>query len=150
MNPLDGGCRCDRVRIRVTRAPLLTTACHCPGCQRMSSSAFSLTGIFLADAFSVIAGEPVIGGMHGPDAHHYFCAYCMTWMFTRPAPLPHIINVRPTMLDDHGWFAPFMETYTRTKLPWATTGAVHSFEEFPPMEAYEGLMKAFADWIGSR
>jgi hypothetical protein len=116
----------------------------------MSSSAFSLTGIFLADAFSVIAGEPVIGGMHGPDAHHYFCAYCMTWMFTRPAPLPHIINVRPTMLDDHGWFAPFMETYTRTKLPWATTGAVHSFEEFPPMEAYEGLMKAFADWIGSR
>jgi hypothetical protein len=23
------------------------------------------------------------------------------------------------------------------------TGAVYSFEEFPPLEAYEGLMKAF-------
>jgi hypothetical protein len=110
----------------------------------MSSSAFSLTGIFPADGFEVVAGEPVIGGMHGADAHHYFCAHCMTWMFTRPAPMPQIVNVRPTMLDEHGWFAPFMETFTRTKLPWATTGAVHSFAEFPPMDAYEGLMKAFA------
>jgi len=72
--PMDGGCRCDRVRIRVSRAPLVATgACHCLGCQRMSSSAFSLTGIFPADAFAVIAGEPVIGRMHGPEVQHYFC-----------------------------------------------------------------------------
>jgi hypothetical protein len=126
---MEGGCRCDRVRIRVTKAPVITTACHCNGCQKMSSSAFSLTAIFLADAFEVTQGEPVIGGLHGPDAHHFFCAHCMTWMFTRPEMLPHIVNVRPTMLDDHAWFSPFMETFTKTKLPWAVTGAAHSFEE---------------------
>lgn len=141
---MQGGCRCNRVRIRVTKAPLMATACHCDGCRRMSASAFSLSVILPADGFEVTQGEPVIGGLHGADVRHYFCAHCMTWMFTRPTPMPQIVNVRPTMLDDHRWFAPFMETYAKTKLPWAVTGAVHSFEEFPPMEAYEGLMNEFA------
>ncbi len=67
----------------------------------------------------------------------------MTWMFTRPVQIAHIVNVRPTMFDDRAWFAPFVETFTRTKLPWAVTGAAHSFHEFPPMESYETLMKEF-------
>jgi hypothetical protein len=142
--PLDGGCRCDAVRFRLAEAPLMETACHCNGCQRMSSSAFSLSVICLAPAFTVTQGTPVIGGLHGPEAQHFFCGHCMTWIFTRPVPLPHIVNVRPTMFDDHAWFAPYMETFTRAKLPWAQTGAVRSFEDFPPLEAYEGLMKEYA------
>jgi hypothetical protein len=110
----------------------------------MSSSAFSLTAICLASGFTVTQGEPVIGGLHGKEAQHYFCAHCMTWMFTRPVFLPHIVNIRPTMFDDRAWFAPFMETFTKTKLPWAQTGAVRSFEEFPAVEAYEDLMKEYA------
>ena len=39
----EGGCRCGRVRLRVEAPPLITMACHCTGCQRMSASAFSLT-----------------------------------------------------------------------------------------------------------
>ena len=142
--PLEGGCRCDRVRIRVTHAPLMTMACHCNGCQRMSSSAFSLTAIFASGAFELTKGEPVIGGLHGDEAHHFFCAYCMTWMFTRPVAFDHIVNVRPTMFDDHAWFAPFVETFTKARLPWAKTGAVHAYEEFPPLQAYDDLMREFA------
>jgi len=142
--PIDGGRRCERVRIRVTSAPIVTFACHCDGCRRMASSAFSLTALFAADAFVVTKGEPVPGGLRSPELAHFFCAHCMTWMFTRPAQLPHVVNVRPTMLDEHAWFAPFAETFTKTRLPWAVTGAVHSFEEFPPMEAFDGLVKGFA------
>ncbi|MDB4941307.1 MAG: aldehyde-activating protein [Labilithrix sp.] len=115
----------------------------------MSSSAFSLTAICPADAFEVTEGEPVVGGLRGPDAQHFFCAYCMTWMFTRPAVLPHIVNVRPTMFDDRTWFSPFIETFTKTKLPWAVTGAQHSFDELPPLEAYASLIDAFAARSGS-
>ena len=86
----------------------------------------------------------MIGGLHGPDLHHFLCGHCMTWMFTRVAAMPHIVNVRPTLLDDHAWFSPFMETFTKAKLPWAATGAVESFEEFPPVEAFPGLLKAYA------
>ena len=100
-------------------------------------------GHVLSDAFEVTHGEPVIGGIHGSEAHHFFCAYCMTWMFTRPVLAPKVVNVRPTMFDEHRWFAPYIETYTKTKLPWAVTGAARSFEEFPPMEEYESLIKAF-------
>jgi hypothetical protein len=143
--PIEGGCRCGSVRIRVTKAPLITTACHCNGCQRMSASAFSLTAICLADSFEVTQGEPVQGGMRGPEVHHFFCPNCMSWMFSRPVALTYIVNVRPTVFDDHTWFAPFMETHTKTKLPWAVTGALRSFEEFPAMEAYPALIKEFAE-----
>jgi hypothetical protein len=142
--PLEGGCRCDRVRIRASQAPLMTMACHCNGCQRMSSSAYSLTAIFASGAFEVTKGEPIVGGLRGADAQHFFCGFCMTWMFTRPVGFDHIVNVRPTMFDDPAWFAPFAETFTKTRLPWAQTGAVHSFEEFPPIESYEALMGEFA------
>jgi hypothetical protein len=142
--PLDGGCRCERVRIRVTHAPLLTIACHCNGCKRMSSSAFSLSTMFPTDALVITKGDPVIGGLHGPDLHHHFCAYCMTWMFTRFAFAPQFVNVRATMFDEHAWFSPFVETFTSTKLPWATTGAVRAFPEFPPMEEFQDLMAEYA------
>lgn len=31
------------------------------------------------------------------------------------------------------------------KLPWAATGAPHSYETVPQMEEYEPLMKAYAE-----
>jgi hypothetical protein len=142
--PLSGGCRCNRVRIRVTEQPLLTMACHCNGCRTMSSSAFSLTAMFRADAFAITEGDVTIGGMHGPRLDHCFCAHCMTWMFTRLKLAPHLVNVRPTMLDDHAWFAPFVDCHVQTKLPWAVTGAAHAFDEFPAMDAWAGLMAEFA------
>ena len=136
--PLSGSCRCGRVAIRVTKPPLATGACNCRGCQKMSASAYSLTAIIPADGFAVTKGEPVIGGLHGADTHHFFCGHCMSWMFTKAEGMP-FVNVRPTMLDDTGWF---------TKLAFAETGAVRSFPEFPAMEEYEGLVGEYRAWAG--
>jgi hypothetical protein len=143
--PAEGGCRCGRVRIRITAAPLVAMACHCRGCQKMSSSAFSLSAAIPADGFAVTEGEPVIGGLHGAT-RHYFCPHCMSWMFTRPEGMDWFVNVRATMLDDPGWYAPFIETWTSEKLAFAQTGAPHSYEALPPLDAYEGLMKEYAEW----
>ncbi|TMJ34620.1 MAG: aldehyde-activating protein, partial [Alphaproteobacteria bacterium] len=41
--PWEGGCLCGRIRFRITAPPLLTMACHCSGCQKLSASAYSLT-----------------------------------------------------------------------------------------------------------
>ncbi|HXS20401.1 MAG TPA: GFA family protein [Steroidobacteraceae bacterium] len=117
-------------------------ACHCRGCQRMSSSAFSLSVAFPTGGFEVTRGEPVIGGLRNPELRHFFCPACMSWMFTRF--LPEFVNVRATMLDDASWFSPFVETYTSTKLPWVTLPAVHSYPEFPPMEEFPRLVAEFA------
>jgi len=146
--PAEGQCRCGRVQLKISAAPLLTMACHCTGCQRMSASAFSLSAAIPSDAFEITKGEPVIGGLHGASRHH-FCAYCMSWMFTRPEGMDWFVNLRPTMLQNPEWFAPFIETYTSERLPWARTPAVHSYEKLPAMEDYEGLVKEFAQQLAA-
>ncbi len=141
---MDGGCRCGQVRLSISAAPMLTGACHCTGCQRMTGSAFSLTVTVPDAGFEITRGKPVLGGMHG-DVRHYHCPHCMSWMFTRPPDgSMDFVNVRATMLDDASWFVPFVESYTSEKLSWATTPASHSFETFPPIEDYEKLMAEFA------
>lgn len=141
--PWDGGCRCGRVRLRVTAPPLVAAACHCKGCQRMSGSAYSLSAAIPAEGFEVTAGEPVIGGLHGAT-RHFFCPHCLSWMFTRPEGIDWIVNLRPTMLDDAGWFEPLLETCTAERLPWAATTAVHGYAGFPPIDAYEALIAEYA------
>jgi len=140
--PWEGGCRCGATRFRITEPPLMAAACHCTGCQTMSASAFSMTLTVPAGGFEVIAGEPVLGGL-SRDMHN-FCPSCMSWVFTRPTRLGQIVNVRPTMLDEHGWFVPYIEVCTSEKLAWATTPAVHRFERFPEVEEFMGLSERFA------
>jgi hypothetical protein len=140
--PVEGGCRCGQVRFRVSAPPLLTMVCHCKGCQRMTSSAFSLSAAIPSEGFEVTEGEPVIGGLHGPT-RHYFCPHCMSWLFTRAEGVDWFVNLRPTVLDEARWSTPFVETFTSTKLPWVQTPAVRSYPEFPAFEEYEQLVREY-------
>jgi hypothetical protein len=142
--PMEGGCRCGKLRFRISAPPILTMACHCTGCQKMSASAFSLSIAVPSDAFEVTQGEPVIGGLHGDQSRHHHCDWCKSWVFTRINPEPGFLNVRATMLDDTSGYAPFIETFRSEALPWATTLAVHSYETFPEMADYAGLIAEFA------
>ena len=148
-SPLEGGCRCGQVRCRIAAPPLITMACHCTGCQRMSASAFSLSALIPSVAFRVTHGEPIIGGLHGPT-RHFFCPYCMSWLFTRPDGLEELVNVRLTMLDDPRPFPPFIETYTSEKLPWAITPAARSFDRFPLPKEYERLAREYAAHVSGQ
>lgn len=138
-----GRCRCGRVEFEVHAHPLVTMACHCTGCQRMSSSAFSLSALFPGEAFNVTRGEPVIGGLHGAT-RHFFCDYCMSWLFTRPEGVGDFVNVRSTMFEAAADYRPFIETFTKEKLAWASTGATHSFDGFPPEDRFPALLSEYA------
>lgn len=142
--PMTGRCRCGEVKFEITIGPLMTAACHCTGCQRMSGSAYSLTAMIPVDGFSVTEGDTVVGGLKGPQLHHHFCPSCMTWMFTRIEGVEAFVNVRPTLLEDPRWFSPFIETMTAEKLDWAITPARHRFEGFPTMEELPDLLAEFA------
>lgn len=141
--PWRGRCRCDRIELQITEAPIVTMACHCRGCQRMTASAFSLSILVPSTGFTVTRGEPVIGGIHGPD-RHFHCEYCKSWLFTRPSGMDAFVNVRATMFDDIGWYVPFVETSTAEKLPWAVTGATHSFPNIPSPEVWGPIVAEFA------
>lgn len=146
--PWEGGCRCGKLRFRVTGMPLVTGVCHCLGCQRMTASAFSTMLTLPADALEIMAGKPVLGGLHSDQARHHHCAWCKSWLFTLLPPEFGAVNVRATMLDDAGWFVPFIETQTAEKLPWVTTPARRSFERFPEIGDLPALLAAFSREIG--
>ncbi|CAN5179764.1 GFA family protein [soil metagenome] len=140
---MDGQCRCGRVKIRIGGPALLTMACHCRGCQRMTASAFSLTVAVPTPGFQVVEGETVPGGLHGASRHEH-CAHCMSWVFSRLDGMDHFVNVRTTMLDDPEAYPPFIDTMASEKLSWVTTPARHSYPEFPPIDAFGDLIAEYA------
>jgi hypothetical protein len=139
-----GGCMCGGVRFEISQTPALTLACHCRGCQRLSASAYSLSEMIPVDGFRVLAGEPVIGALHGPSRYLY-CPRCLNWLFTRPEGLDAFIMVRAMMLDEASDYSPFIETMTRDKLPWANTPAILSFPGFPGPNDFKDMLRAFAE-----
>ena len=139
--PVEGACMCGQVKLRVSAPPIITMACHCTGCQKLSASAFSLTAMFPTEAVEVI-GETAIGALHGESTYEY-CPRCLNWLLTRPAGLP-FVNVRPTMFEVEAWSTPFIESHISERLPWARTAARHSFAKFPDPEHYGPLMAEYA------
>ena len=109
----------------------------------MTGSVFSTTLSIPSEGFAVAAGEPVIGGLHGDDARHWHCDYCKSWIYTTTEPDMGFVNLRASMLDDAGWFVPFVETQTAEKLPWVETPAKRSYERFPEMQEYQALTEEF-------
>lgn len=141
--PWEGGCRCGKVRFRVSAAPLITVACHCRGCQRMTASAFSLSIAVPAEGFELTQGETERGGLHAAH-HHHHCGWCKSWLFTQMEGMDWFVNVRATALDDAGWYVPFIDTCTDEKLPWVTTPAAHRYPGFPDADDFPRLIEAFA------
>ena len=139
-----GSCRCGQVTLKVRGRPLMTMACHCRGCQRMTASAFSLSALFPQDCVEVSGLETQIGGLHG-DLRHHFCPHCLSWLFTKADMLGPLVNVRASMLDRAAEAAPFIETCVTEKLSWVTVPASHSYPQFPPMEDFAKLMAEFAE-----
>jgi hypothetical protein len=138
---------CGRMRMRITAAPLITMACHCRGCQRMSASAFSLTALIPADGFAIVLGTPQIGALHG-EHRYLYCPYCLNWLYTAPAGMP-FVNVRPVLFDVPLWRVPFAETCVDDKLPWVTTPAKYSFDRYPPADQFGALITAYAAWVAA-
>jgi hypothetical protein len=145
--PWQGGCLCGQLRFEIGAPPLVTMACHCRGCQRLTASAYSLSMAIPADGFRLLAGEPVLGGLHGPH-RQYYCPHCLSWTFTRPENLDWFVNVRATLLDDAGWFEPYIEVAAAQALPWAHTPAPHRFDGFPELDAYAQLVEGYARQVG--
>ena len=122
---------------------MITMACHCTGCQKMTGGPYSLSAMIAGDAFEVTKGQPVVGGLKGDEIDHMFCPNCMSWVFTRVMD-GAFINVRSPMLDDTSDTEPYVESYTSEKLDWVKLETPHSFEKFPELDDYTAIIQAYA------
>ncbi|WP_193142552.1 MULTISPECIES: GFA family protein [unclassified Meridianimarinicoccus] len=138
-----GSCRCGQVRMTLSANPVMTSACHCRGCQQMTASAFSLSALVPAAAFQVEGADPVIGGLHDADQRHHFCPHCLSWIFTRITGLEDFVNLRSVLFDGLADLPPFMATCTAEALPWVQTGATVSFAGMPGAAEFFDAMGRF-------
>src|ERR1700676_2493502 len=111
--PLTGGCLCGGLRYEITAAPLVTYACHCTDCQRLTSSAFSLAITIPDSAFRLTKGEPRLvrkTADSGRIVTRWLCPDCACWIVSNPqpgdAPGEMIRRVRAGTLDDRSWVRP--------------------------------------------
>ncbi|MEM7635747.1 MAG: GFA family protein, partial [Pseudomonadota bacterium] len=101
--PLNGACLCGAVQVTVTAFPLLTLACHCRDCQKLSASAYSLTTMVPSDSFSC-TGELITGGLGSSGRTHYFCKSCLNFVFSKIDGADHRINLRTSVLNEAASF----------------------------------------------
>ena len=142
--PWNASCLCGQVKMRITAPPVVAMACHCTGCQKLTSGPYSLTLILPPGGFDVLEGETELGALHRPVSQHHYCTRCKSWLYTTAPALQGMVNFRPTMLEDASWVVPYVESWITQKLPGVATGAKHSFEGFPPPSEYGRLMQDYA------
>jgi hypothetical protein len=120
--PLEGGCRCNALRYRVSAAPLFGFACHCTDCQKMTASAFSLGLAVPRAGFALTRGAPrrvEKTADSGAISTRHLCPDCLQWTHTTTTSSPDAVVVRPSSLDDRAWFRPVGQIYLRSAHRWA-------------------------------
>ena len=100
---IEGGCRCGRVRYRLTIPRLPKAyACHCRDCQTWSGSAFSLNFVLPEDQL-VVTGEPAIFELPSADGERVSrqraCPVCFTRIFNTNTARPGMVGIRAGTLD---------------------------------------------------
>jgi hypothetical protein len=127
---LHGGCLCGHIRFRLDGAPIVTHACHCTQCQRITGSAFAVNLMIEADQLTVETGEPV-RTEHGQAA----CPHCGTrlWAYHRMFG-EKAVFVKAGVLAAGP--APDVHCFTSTKQPWLSLPAdAPAYEDHYDFEA---------------
>jgi hypothetical protein len=140
-----GSCLCGQVEFAVTGPPLVTFACHCAGCRKLTSAPFSLSSLYPGDRFELTRGETVQGGLHGEHTQLY-CPNCKTWLFTYPGGSDAFVNVRSTLLEDAERHPPFLDINRAEALPFGSSGAVEAHDTVPQDSAWPEVMRRYAQW----
>lgn len=121
---LEGGCLCGALRYRLAcDAVLCVYCCHCRDCQRLSSSAFSVSLVLPAAAFMLLQGDPKSIARRadsGREVRGFFCGDCGTRLFDRVIGQPEIMVVKAATLDDTAWLRPVAQFWTGRKQAWVT------------------------------
>jgi hypothetical protein len=138
--PFTGTCQCGQVRYAVNREPIVTVACHCRDCQKLSASAFSITMVIPRDAFKLVSGELAVferptdaGGV----AACYFCSTCGNRVYHENPEKPELIRLKPGGLDDTSQIRPQAHVWTSRAQSWFTfPEGVPTFEGQPDLQAF--------------
>lgn len=118
--PLAGSCQCGQVRYQVLKPYRFVAACHCLDCQKLSTSAFSLTMLVDADAFQVqgTLSKFERKGASGATVECHFCPACGNRIHHVSRQLSQFVRLKPGTLEDTSILEPDYHTWVKRKLRW--------------------------------
>src|SRR3546814_11377937 len=106
----EGGCLFGALRYRIApAAELCVYCCHCRDCQRLSSSAFTVSMVLPTAAFTVVRGVAASilrRAESGREIHGFFCAACCTRLSDRFPVFSVILVLKAGTPDAHSRLDP--------------------------------------------
>lgn len=146
----EGQCQCGAASYRVTGQSLALFACHCPECQRQSSSAFGMALWVKKSAVELMTGSLSSWVRRTSSGRHMvcqFCPVCGSRIFHQLTDQDEIISIKPGTLKDTKWLQPVAHIWAQSAQPWVEFGEgclvypgnPESFEEM--LEAWEEKRK---------
>lgn len=148
---LEGGCACETVRYRLTRAPMITHCCHCTWCQRETGSAFVINAVIESAAVELLGAAPevILTPSHsGKGQMVARCPECQVAVWSHyPTAREAAAFIRTGTLDNRRAITPDVHIFTSTKVDWVTiTDGKPAFPEFYPDPARVWRPESRARW----
>lgn len=118
--PIKGACQCGQVTYQLLAAPLMIAACHCRQCQKLSTSAFSITAVVNTTdiAFSGEMSDWSRLADNGNTNMGKFCPSCGNRIYHINPAAPDKIKLKPSNLTDTRVIQPTMHIWTCEKQAW--------------------------------
>ncbi|GAB3099142.1 GFA family protein [Aestuariicella hydrocarbonica] len=118
--PLDGACQCGQVRYRLLEAPLFVACCHCKECQKLSTSAFSITAMIKRESLEVEGDlqhwqRPSASGNINAAA---FCPTCVNRLYHYDPDKPQFLKLKPSSLENTEIIKPSKHIWVSQKQAW--------------------------------
>ena len=131
--PVKGQCQCGQVKFSLNAAPKLIIACHCKDCQKLSTSAFSITAIVNEHDIDITGdlNENSRVAASGNLNVGKFCPGCGNRIYHINPTAPEMIKFKAmSSLDDTSMVVPNMHVWTSEKQAWvAIPDDIQQFEK---------------------
>ena len=118
--PLHGACQCGQVTYTLTAPPLRVIACHCLECQKLSTSAFSITAI--VSAATIEFDGPMNHWQRVAESGNVnaarFCPTCGNRIYHYNPADPSLLKLKPANLSDTRVIQPTAHLWVSQKQAW--------------------------------
>ncbi|WP_342343029.1 GFA family protein [Shewanella salipaludis] len=118
--PIFGACQCGKVTYELLAPPTMVVACHCKECQKLSTSAFSITAMVEASNL-VFKGEMQFWSRpadSGNRSDAMFCPSCGNRIYHVNPDEPDKIKLKPSNLSDTRLIQPTAHVWLSEKQAW--------------------------------
>ena len=118
--PIQGSCQCGQLTYQLLEAPLMVIVCHCKECQKLSTSAFSITAVVKTNAVKFegkLKDWSRLADSGNTNAAK-FCPDCGNRIYHYNPAEPDKIKLKPSNLSDTSIIQPTAHVWVSEKQDW--------------------------------